>query len=144
MPRATAILTQLILTLVLVGCDGSDGPTKPRDEGVFLMRACRGSEHAPQGELFRALLRGPELVAEAESRIVPGISPIYLNGQVLRGDGGFNAPWSWHHDPAQTRFVEGVIEACEGCPSFVEDDIDYWVDNLGHYCPFVEVLRRER
>jgi hypothetical protein len=53
-------------------------------------------------------------------------------GPVRAGDGGFNAPWSWHLDPAETRLVELAIELCDGRPSYVETHLaDYPT-----YCPW--------
>ena len=40
--------------------------------------------------------------------------------------------------------VEGSIELCDGCPSFVESDLDYWIDVVSSYCPWSsEVMARE-
>lgn len=53
------------------------------------------------------------------------------NGPLRRGDGGFNAPWTWHLDPAETRFVEVAIEICDGRPSYVEAH----QPDFPRYCP---------
>jgi hypothetical protein len=37
--------------------------------------------------------------------------------------------------PAETMMAENTIEACDGRPSFVEEDLSYWLD-LGRYCPW--------
>jgi hypothetical protein len=44
------------------------------------------------------------------------------NGRIDRdGDGGVNAPWSWHIDPSTLEFVDVTTEVCDGLPEFVED-----------------------
>jgi hypothetical protein len=61
-------------------------------------------------------------------------------GPLRRGDGGFNAPWSWHFDPGQVRVAELAIEVCDGQPSYVEA-------NLGDfpiYCPWGARVVAER
>ena len=61
-------------------------------------------------------------------------------GPLRRGDGGFNAPWSWHLDPAETRLVEAAIEVCDGTPSYVEAH----VGDFPTYCPWGARILRER
>jgi hypothetical protein len=48
-------------------------------------------------------------------------APAIPNGLIAEGDGGVNAPWSWHIDPASLEFAEVTIEVCDGLPSYVED-----------------------
>ncbi len=139
-PRRLAWLVPALGLLVAGGdCgDGTDG-----DEALFVVRACRGSEHAPGGEEFRVLIRDPDVIAEAQSRIGLGPGRI-LSGRVVEGDGGFNAPWSWHLDPGSIVFTDVAPEFCDGCPSFVEDDLPYWAGTVEQFCPWgTEVLARE-
>lgn len=43
-------------------------------------------------------------------------------GLIVRdGDGGVNAPWTWHIDPDSLEFADFTTEVCDGLPSFVED-----------------------
>jgi hypothetical protein len=61
-------------------------------------------------------------------------------GPLRRGDGGFNAPWTWHLDPDQTRLVEAAIEICDGTPSYVETHQDEFPTN----CPWGGRIVSER
>lgn len=134
--------TLLASILVILGC--SNSPSAPREEAVFRIRTCTNSIHAPGGETFRILIRDPGVIAQAQSLIGAGDAGI-LTGALVRGDGGFNQPWSWHLDPDTAHFAETAIELCDGCPSFVEADLDYWVDAVREYCPWsTEVVARER
>lgn len=64
-------------------------------------------------------------------------------GTLVRGDGGFNGPWSWHLDPATVRAVDSAIELCDGRPSMVEADLDYWIGTVRSFCPWgARVVRR--
>ncbi len=111
---------------------------------MFLVSACRGSRNAPDGELFRVLIRDPRIVAEADALVGAGNVKI-VSGRLLEGSGGFNQPWSWRLDPDSVRFADVTIELCDGCPSFVESDLEYWLGTVGRYCPWsTEVLARER
>lgn len=58
-------------------------------------------------------------VAELQAGGEDGRIPI---GLIVRdGDGGVNAPWTWHIDPATLEFADFAIEVCDGLPAYVED-----------------------
>src|SRR5688500_7582964 len=73
-------------------------PAAPSREAIFQVRACRGSLIAPDGEVFRILLRDPALIEQARGLVGVGNRRI-VRGNVMQGNGGFNAPWNWHLDP---------------------------------------------
>jgi len=60
------------------------------------------------------------------------------NGRILRGAGvdDYNAPWSWHLDPEDIEMAEMTIELCDAAPSYVEDNVDEFVDVVQRYCPW--------
>jgi hypothetical protein len=134
----TVAINELVQAVgyALRGCPVEDG-------AVFLVRACASAEN-PDGEIFRALIRDPSVIATAQSLIGAGQQQI-ISSALIAGDGGFNAPWSWHLDPDTVGFSDLAIELCDGCPMFIEQDLDYWLNTVGHYCPWsTEVLQRER
>ena len=56
-----------------------------------------------------------DLQAGAEEGRIP-------SGVIVRdGDGGVNAPYSWHIDPDTLEFVGFTTEVCDGLPEYVED-----------------------
>ena len=65
-----------------------------------------------------------------------GKNNYHVTGKLVRGDGGFNQPWSWHLDPGSVRMAEISIELCDGRPSLVEGDLDYWLGTVKTYCPW--------
>jgi hypothetical protein len=65
-----------------------------------------------------------------------GKNNFHVTGTLVKGDGGFNSPWSWHLDPSSVRMAEVSIELCDGTPSFVEENLDYWLDTVHTYCPW--------
>ncbi len=64
------------------------------------------------------------------------------SGRVLRGAVFYNAPWSWHIDPEDIKMAEITMELCDGTPSMVEADLDYWVDTVQRFCPWQAKLVR--
>jgi hypothetical protein len=92
-------------------------------------------------ETFVLRLTDPATIAAVE-RALQGSASTFPAGPLRRGDGGFNQPWSWHLDPAETRMVEAAIEVCDGTPSYVEGHVDDFVA-VG-YCPWgARVIARQ-
>jgi hypothetical protein len=69
---------------------------------------------------------------------------LHVAGRVARGDGGFNTGWSWHLVPGEWELVELSIELCDGTPQMVEDNLAYWVDQVGHFCPWGSYVSAEQ
>lgn len=137
-----------VLLPAVLGCSDGDSPTSPEGAAEFLVRVCRGSEHAPGGETFRVQIDDPAIVAQAQALIgLPASDPRrrILAGAVAPGNGGVNAPWSWHLVPSSIRFEEGTIELCDGCPRDIQQDVAAWIASVGTYCPWsTEVAARTR
>lgn len=61
---------------------------------------------------------------------------MHINGPIERGNPGYNSDWSWHFTENRWDLVEISIEVCDGRPSFVEEDLDYWTDTVKRFCPW--------
>jgi len=120
---------------------------------VLLAGACGGAAPTPEpGELSGGIVATFDMVGEEFSVWVTnpqtiqqildlqrGVSAASIpNGVILRGPGkaDHNVPWSWHLDPEQIEMAEVTMELCDGTPSFVEEELDYFVATVGRYCPW--------
>lgn len=89
-------------------------------------------------ETFSAWVRNPETIQQlfdleaGESIASIPVGPVVAGA----GRGAHNAPWSWHLDPDAITMAEATIELCDGRPSDVESDLDYWINTVGQYCPW--------
>lgn len=129
----TAYLTVAIL-LGGLGCDSSSDDALPA-EATYAIEVAGV-------ETFNIHLDDAAAIQEAERLLDTGASR-NVAGRLMRGDGGFNAPYGWHLDPATVEFADITIELCDGLPSFIDEDLDYWVDTVGQYCPWgVTVVAR--
>jgi hypothetical protein len=97
---------------------------------------------ASHSESVRLETTSGDALAQADSLLRSGEAR-WAAGTPRRGDGGFNAPWHWHLDPATISFAEVTIEACQTWPSAVEQDLDYWI-GFGQVCLWGTVQARER
>lgn len=83
------------------------------------------------GERFVLRISDPDTIRAAADNL-RGANRMFPIGPLRPGNGGFNAPWSWHFDPSAVRFAESAIELCDGRPSYVEThQSDY-----ATYCPW--------
>ena len=58
------------------------------------------------------------------------------SGRIVRGVVSYNQPWNWHIDSEEIGMAEFTIELCDGKPSQVEANLNYWVDTVGRFCPW--------
>jgi alkylglycerol monooxygenase len=106
----------------VVGCGDSDRASRPY--GEFLV--------AVGQETFVLRATDPETIHLATENF-SGRNRQFPIGPLLTGDGGFNAPWSWHFDPDRARMTELAIEVCDGTPSYVDEHL---ADFVSGYCPW--------
>src|SRR5262249_59806022 len=138
----TRLVGALPIAAALVSAIGCSSPDAPgRADAIFQVRACRGSRRAPDGEVFRILLRDNSVIAQARALLGAGGRRIVL-GRIVQGNGGFNTPWNWHLDPDTVRLPEVAIELCDGCPSDVEANGTTW--GAGTFCPWTSEIIAEQ
>lgn len=125
-----------VVVLMGAACSGGSlGPIDELDGGVL-------ATFQVEAELFHLWVTNAQTVQQLFD-LERGVSAADIPIGPLRagaGQGDHNAPWSWHLDPVQTSMAEATIEVCSGLPSFVEDDLDTWLNNVGSYCPWSAVL----
>lgn len=131
----------LCAAIVVAGCGGAGDPGDEAEPAEFVFRL-RGM---PASEEFRVRSTSPEFIRAARAQLARPAAErdAYPNGAVKRGDGGYNTPWSWHLD--RVELVSGpTTEVCDGTPSMVEEDVPYWADCVGAFCPWLAYVHREQ
>jgi hypothetical protein len=120
-------LFAIALALLITACGGDVASMRPTPAQEFVIQV--------EGEQFRLRTSNPATASALDARRRTGTLGV-VAGRIVRGDGGFNAPWSWHLDPLSIEVPQVAIELCDGRPSMVQGDLDYWVDTVGMYCPW--------
>jgi len=95
-----------------------------------------------EGERFRVWTTNPQTIHDLHE-LQQGTSTANIpNGRILRGPGraSHNAPYHWHLDPQDITMAEVAIEVCDGLPSYVEENVDEFVERVGRYCPWAATL----
>jgi len=120
------------LLLLLVGCDDATAPPDPPVRYVVEV----------SGEELVIEVTTPDGVARMEARLASGEEGV-ISGELAAGDAGYNEPWSWHLVPATVHVPDMAIELCDGRPSMVEEDLEYWLGTVERFCPWgATVVRR--
>lgn len=128
--RLAALLAAVV---VFSGCEDSTGP---EDGALFKVQV--------NDEYFHVLVETDAQIAALEARLESGEEAV-INGEIEAGDGGFNAPWSWHMVPATVHTPDAAIEVCDGWPGFVEQELEYFLGTVERFCPWgAKVVERIR
>ncbi len=89
-----------------------------------------------EGEEYKIFVENEETIADILA-VDSGESQATIpSGKIIGEPVFYNEPWSWHIDPLDIHMAEFTIEVCSGLPSHVEDDLDYWVNTVGRFCPW--------
>ena len=135
-----------IACLVVVGFASAlscDSPSEPSRSTQFLF------QHRTQPGIvgqFVAETSDPEVIRVARQQLELPVDErqLHINGPIARGNGGHNPSWSWHFIPDEWRLAEVSIELCDGIPQMVEDDLSYWIDEVGSFCPWGSYVAAEQ
>jgi len=119
-----------------VFADPSDRASGCEVDGEKALRGGVLATFKTAGERFRVWVTNPQTMWDLQ-QLQRGESTASIpNGRILRGPGKarHNAPYSWHLDPEDISMADMTIEVCDARPSYVEENVGEFVDNVGRYC----------
>lgn len=131
-----SITVTVLASTCLASCGGGSDPPSPV---TFAFRV----HGLPASEEFRATISSPEVIARARAQLQRPQSErlLFANGAISPGNGGHNLRWSWHFGSVD--LVDSAIELCDGRPSMVEANLDYWLNTVGRFCPWASFVHAE-
>lgn len=133
------LLFLAVLSTVVAACSG-EAPSPPQQGAVIFVFRLRD---LPNTEEFRVSSASAEFIAQARAQL--GLPPaqrmLFAAGPIAAGDGGHNVGWSWHF--SSVSLAEVAIELCDGTPSMVEADLDYWINTVKTFCPWSSYVYAE-
>ena len=95
------------------------------------------------GEEFRVQVATDAQAALLRARLQSGTRGV-VQGRLVAGNGGINGPWKWHLDASTVTASDLAIELCDGRPSMVDADLQYWLASVKQFCPWgAKVVREE-
>ncbi|HUV52646.1 MAG TPA: hypothetical protein VMW64_06185 [Dehalococcoidia bacterium] len=88
------------------------------------------------GETFKVFITNKDTIADIFA-LQCGMSQATIpSGRIIKGEASYNEPWNWHIDSEDIHMAEVTIELCDGTPSQVEANLDYWVETVKRFCPW--------
>jgi len=120
------VLSCVLLVSVSLGCSE---PKLSLSGGILVT-------FGVSGERYRVFVTDADTVRDVFAVESGGSQATIPSGRLVRGAVDYNKPWSWHIDPQDIVMAEITMELCDGLPSHVEEDVDYWVDTVGRFCPW--------
>lgn len=92
------------------------------------------------GETLRVYMSNPQSVRDAIDNFYGLNNKNIPNGVLVDdrpGKSPYDRQWSWHLAPESIVMAEAMIELCDGKPSDVERDLDYWLRSVRRFCPWL-------
>jgi hypothetical protein len=130
------IVGALLITAVMTQACDDDVVGPPEGSAVFELEV--------SGEVFQVAVTDTAEIRRLDARRQSGARGV-VSGELRTGNGGVNSPWSWHLEPASVHVADMAIELCDGRPSMVQADLDYWIGTVRQYCPWgARVVARHR
>jgi hypothetical protein len=125
--------TIILLLLLTAYCTTSSDNNKPENRYFEFTHADEEIDYR-----FIAKTSDPDVIDTIEQQLQQPFDQrnLHIHGDIERGDDGYNNHWSWHFEEDSWQLVEVSIEVCDGRPQMVEDNLDYWIDNVGYFCPW--------
>lgn len=137
--KSLHLLTVALFCLLASSCGGGgDAPTPPGTVSfVVRLHGLSGSEE------FRVATASADFIAKARAQLqLPEAQrSLFVSGAIAAGSAGVNTGWSWHFSDAS--LVEVAIELCDGRPSMVEANQDYWLNTVKRFCPWSSYVYAE-
>jgi hypothetical protein len=124
----------------------------------LLLGACDSTGESPSQQLRYFKFVHPEtsgtfVAATSESDVLetleaqlnksPEARNRFIAGPIARGDAGYNDGHPWHFVEGEWTLVESAVEVCDGAPSYVDEHVDYFVEEVGRYCPWSARVQKE-
>ncbi len=135
--KSLHLLQVTVLYLSAVSCGGG-APVPPGTVSfVIRLHGFSGSEE------FRVATASADFIAKARAQLLlpEAQRSLFVNGAIAAGNAGVNPGWSWHFSDAS--LVEVAIELCDGRPSMVEANQDYWLNTVKRFCPWQSYVYAE-
>jgi len=88
------------------------------------------------GETFTVFVTNKDTIADIFALQCGMIQATIPSGRIVKGAVSYNEPWSWHIDSEEVHMSEVTIELCDGTPSQVEANLDYWLETVQRFCPW--------
>lgn len=68
---------------------------------------------------------------------------LHISGIIAKGTAANSREWSWHFIPGQWSMTENSMELCDSWPSYIEENLETWIGEVGIFCPWASRVNKE-
>lgn len=99
----------------------------------------------PSSQNIIACTSDPDVIALVESQLAlpENERNMFIIGPIDYGTRNNNPMYDWHFVPDIWFLTAFAVEVCDGSPQFVQNNIQYFVETVGSYCPWSSYVLRE-
>jgi hypothetical protein len=94
---------------------------------------------------FLASTRDPAVIRQARSQLqlAEGLRTRHVNGRIVFATNGGNLGWGWRFASGEWSLADVSVEVCDGRPEDIEQDMNYWLNTVGRFCPWGSYVMAE-
>ena len=135
-------LPAFVAAAILINSSCSYGPSSKASDQLAVRFEFTHTEY---NERFFAETQDAALIEMARRELAKPVDQrtLHIHGALVRGSGGLNEPWGWHFSPDDWLMAEMSMELCDSWPSYIEENLDAWIDEVGSFCPWASRIVRE-
>lgn len=121
----------LAVSVIIFGCDSSGG--SPGDDTRYFRFV-----HTSDSSTYVAATTDSAALAQVEAQLQKPFEQRtkFISGPIAHGDGGHNDGYPWHFVEGEWQLTQVAVEVCDGHPTYVSQNVDYFVEEVGRYCPW--------
>lgn len=128
--RHARLIVSLIIPIMLFlgpaqATPPQQAPAQPATEAAFFQ-----FDYPPYPERFIFELTDPATIQEARDILSGQLPSRHIMGLIVKTPVDYNAPWSYHLDPASVSFFNSAIEQCDAAIQYVEDHLGQVGDTI--------------
>ena len=86
-------------------------------------------------ETFTGWFTDADFIAEAKALAAAGETRVPVFEEVIAG-ASCDAQWNFRVDPSAVHFADATIELCDGRPSYIDENLTDWLEQVGSWCPW--------
>lgn len=133
--RAVRLMAVALAVLLVMACTDDSSGSGAQPAATFRFRMDNDTTGAKD---FIATTTDAALVARVRGQLqLPeGSRDLHVNGAIVAAASGENLGWGWRFRNDDWNLVQLSIELCDGNAQLVQQDLAYWLNTVGRFCPW--------
>ncbi len=133
--RAVCLMGAALVVLMVAACTDDSPGSGAQPAATFQFRMDNDTTGAKD---FIATSTDAALIARVRGQLqLPeGTRNLHINGAIVAAASGENLGWGWRFRNGDWNLTELSIELCDGNAQLVQQDLAYWLNTVGRFCPW--------